>query len=208
MNGLTDLLVNLKKIFKGKFIIPKDVKYEIIDRPLTIKKFKLEALKLKKLLDDKILEMPSSIKISEQEIKEKSEEILRKSNSSYFTKGNFMHIIDKGESSCLALNIIAKEKGFESVIVVDERTTRMIGEAPENLRKLFESKLHSKIELKKDFSFLQNIKFIRSSELVYVGYKKNLTNLKNGNVLEALLYATKYKGCAISFNEIEKAKRF
>ena len=49
MNGLLDEVVKLKKIFKGKFLIPEDVKYEIIDRPLNVKRFELEALRLKKL---------------------------------------------------------------------------------------------------------------------------------------------------------------
>jgi hypothetical protein len=51
-------------------------------------------------------------------------------------------------------------------------------------------------------------KFIRSSELVYVAYKKGIINLGNNKkVLEALLYATKFKGSSISFEEINELKR-
>jgi predicted nucleic acid-binding protein len=207
MNGLTYLLKKLKKQFKGKFIITEEVKYETIDRPYTIKKFQLGALKIKNLLDEKIIEMPSSINIKQKDIKNKTAEILRRSNNAFFTRREFMHIIDKGEASCLALSLLATEKKIENLIVVDERTTRMIGEKPENLRKLFENKLHTKVQLKDDFDFLKKIKFIRSSELVYLAYKKGLVELKNESVLDALLYAVKYKGCAISRQEIDEVKR-
>ena len=150
MNSLIDLLADLKKQFQGKFLITKSVKYETIDKPLTIKKFELGALKIKKLLDEKVLEMPESININEQELKEKTQEMLKIANSSFLAKNEFMHIIDDGEASCLALSLILEEKKIENVIAIDERTTRMIGEKPENLKKLFESKLHTKVELKKD----------------------------------------------------------
>ncbi len=207
MNGLLNLLSDLKKKFNGKFLITNSVKFETIDRPSNIKKFELGALEIKNLLDRKVLEMPSSIGVNDNEIKEKTRDILHKSNNSFLARNEFMHIIDLGEASCLALSLIAEEKGMESVIVIDERTTRMLGEKPENLRKLFESKLHTKVQLKGDFSFLKETKFIRSSELVYVAYKKGMIDLKNGNVLDALLYATKFKGASISRNEIEDIKK-
>ena len=65
-----------------------------------------------------------------------------------------MHIIDNGEATCLALSLLAEERGIKNAIVIDERTTRMIGENPENLRRLFENKLHTKVKLEGDFSFL------------------------------------------------------
>lgn len=207
LNGLTDLLVKLKKNFRGKFIITKAVKYETIDRPLKVKRFELGALKTNKLLKEKILEMPSSINISEEEIENKTREILKQANRAFFTRNEFMHIIDRGETSCLALSLILTDRKIENIIAVDERTTRMLGEKPGNLRKLFEKKLHTNVQLKKDFSFLKNIKFIRSSELVYIAYKKGLVDLENGNILDALLYATKFKGCAISREEIEEMKK-
>jgi predicted nucleic acid-binding protein len=206
MNGLTYLIEDLKKHFKGKFIITQQVKYETIDRPLNIKRFELSALKINKLLEEKVLELPSSMNITEQELREKIKEILRLVNHTFSSGKDFMEIIHNGEASCLALSLIASERKIENIIVIDERTTRMLGENPENLRKLFENKLHTKIQLKQSLSFLNKIKFIRSSELVYIAYKKGLVKLKN-DVLDALLYAVKYKGCSISTQEIEDIKR-
>ncbi len=208
MNGLFNELRELKKIFKGKFIITKDVKREIIDKPITIKRFELEALRLKKLLEEKILEMPSSLKIDDTQISEKTKEIMQIANNTFQKNERFIHLIDSGEASCLALSRILDEKRVENVVAVDERTTRMLGEKPENLERLLQKKLHTKVSFKKEnFKFFQGFKFIRSSELVYVAYKKGLAKFGNHILLDALLYAVKFKGCAISGDEIQEIKR-
>lgn len=207
MNGMTEVLKELKRDFNGKFIITNAVKREIIERPLTIKKFKLAALKLKELYNENILEPPSAIGINGGEIKKESEKILNYANSSFKARDNFLHIIDLGEASCLALSLIAGKKSIENIVAVDERTTRMLGEKPENLEKLFEKKFHTKVIKKQNFNFLKNIVFLRSSELVYVAWKKGMLDLKSPEVLDALLYAVKYKGCAISSQEIEAIKK-
>lgn len=208
MNGLLPEFRELKKIFKGKFIITKDVKREIIDRPITIKRFELEALKLKQLLDEKILEMPSCLGINEDEISIKTKEILNLANNLFIGKGKNLELIQFGEASCLVLSRLLDEKKIENVIAVDERTTRMLGEKPENLEKLLRKKLHIKVILnKKNFEFFKGFKFIRSSELVYVAYRKGMFKIKNTLLLDALLWAVKFKGCAISVDEIKEIKK-
>jgi hypothetical protein len=207
MNGILDIVKDLKKDFNGKFLITKDVKREVIDKPITIKKFKLEALKIKQLLDEKILEMPSSIDIEEKEISKITEEI-KKMGSSIFRADREINLIDSGEASCLALSSILNKKKVENVICIDERTTRVICEKPRNLKNLMEKKLHTTLKYnKKEFKFFSQFKIIRSVELVYVAYKKNLIKIGNGDVLDALLYALKFKGCAVSMEEIDEIKR-
>ena len=208
MNGVTEYLEKLRQVFNGKFIITFDVKGEVIDRPMQIKKFSLEALKLKQLLDKKIIEMPSSVGLNDKEVARRTDEILNMANSTYKDKNRNIHIIDSGEASCLAVSKMLNEKGFITVIAVDERTTRMLGEKPENLGKLLEKRLHVKINPNRNaYNFFKGFRFIRSAELVYVAYKKGLIDLKNGDVLDALLYAMKFKGCAISGDEIKEIKK-
>ena len=208
MNGLLPELKKLKEIFKGKFIITKEVKKEIIDKPITIKRFELEALKLKQLLDAGILELPLSLQINEEDITKKSQEIMNLANVIFSANEKEIHLIDLGESSCLALSKILSEKKINNAIAVDERTTRMLGEKPDNLHKLLKKKLHTQIIANKEnYKIFQGFNFIRSSELVYVAYKKGLVELKNGMVLDALLYAVKFKGCSISGEEIEEIKK-
>jgi len=95
------------------------------------------------------------------------------------------------------------------VIVIDERTTRMLTEAPEDLERMMEKKLHTPLDADlKLLNELENIRFIRSAELLYVAWKKDLVPVGNNkDLLDALLYGVKFKGCAISSREIEEMKR-
>ena len=209
MNGLLNLVKKLKGIFHGKFIITNEVKKEIIDKPITIKRFELEALKIKQLVGEGVLEFPTSLKISDAEISKKTNEILDIANNTFMANGKSIHIIDSGEASCLALSKILDKKKIKNVIAVDERTTRILGEKPENMKKLLGKKLHTNINPKpQNFKFFGGFKFIRSAELVYVAYKKGLVDIKDGKLLlDALLYAVKFKGCAISGDEIREIKK-
>lgn len=207
MNGLLPEFKELRKIFKGKFIITNAVKKEAINNPLKIKRFELEALKIQNLLDEKVLELPLSLGVKESDISSKIQEILDSANSIFQGRGKDIHLIDVGEVSCLVLGNILNEKGIKNVLAIDERTMRMLCEKPENLRALLEKKLHTKITFKKkDFTF-GKCKIIRSAELIYLAYKKGLVRLKGERVLDALLYAAQFKGCSISRDEIEEIKR-
>lgn len=208
MNGLIDEIMALKKIFKGKFLITNDVKREVIDKPLTIKRFELEALRIKQLLDEKVLEMPSSLGLDDNKISQETREFKNAANSIFIGRRKKIKLIDSGEASCLALSRMLDKKNVKNVLAIDERTLRMLCEKPENLKKLMEKKLHTKLIANTDnYKIFKGFKIIRSSELVYVSYKKGLIRLKKGPlVLDALLYAVKFKGCSISGDEIREIK--
>ena len=53
---------------------------------------------------------------------------------------------------------------------------------------------------------LEKIKVIRSTELMYIAYKKGLIDVADKRVLEAILFALKYGGCSISEKEIQIIK--
>jgi hypothetical protein len=209
LNGLIEELKELKKLFNGKFLITNEVKRELIDNPMTIKKFELEALRIKELIEQKIIELPESIEINKEEISKRTQEFMDFANTMFASKKEEIKIIHLGEASSLALSNILNERGIKNVLSIDERTARMLVEKPENLKSLLEKKLHTKIFFKKDnFNQFKGFKVIRSAELIYFAYKKDIVKVKDGNlVLDALLYALKYKGCAISFEEIEEIKR-
>jgi len=209
MNGLLDELKKLKEIFPGKFLIPEEVKREVVERPLKIKKFELEALKLKQLIDQKVLEFPDSVGVQSQELLKKTEEFLNFANGAFFSNvDREIHLIDAGEATCLALNKILDDKGFRTAVAVDERTTRLLSERPENLKKILEKKMHTKIKVKsEDLKIFEGTKIVRSAELMHLAYKKGLIELKDKIILDAVLYALKDKGCAISTEEIETLKK-
>lgn len=208
MNGLLPEFRRLKEVFGGRFIITDEVKYEVIDRPLNVKRFELEAMKVNQLLTDGVLEGYEVFGVNKSEITKGTEKMMNIANSMFVGDRGDIDLIHKGESSCLALSRILDKKKIPHLIAVDERTTRMLSEKPDNLRKLLERKLHTKITLKKkEFKYFQGFRIIRSAELVYIVYKKKLIGLRDKKLLDALLYAVKFKGCSISDQEIAEIKK-
>ncbi|MBI5149098.1 hypothetical protein HZA33_05450 [Candidatus Pacearchaeota archaeon] len=206
LNNLLYILKALKKNFDVKFIIPEQVKRECIEKPLNIKRYELEALMINQLLEEGIFELPDS-KLR-NEISNELTKVLETANHIFRSDGEWIRILGVGESSCIALSNVLDNKKIDNILVIDERTARMLCEKPENLRKLLTSKLHREVGIERqNFSLFQDKKIIRSSELCFVAYKKGLTELRDGTkLLDALLYATKFKGCAISRREIETLK--
>ena len=205
MAGLLTELRALKNNFKGNFIISQKVKEEAIDRPMKIKRFQLEALKIKSLLDDKILELPIALGLDDKAVRVKAQEILDMANTTIYGADKDIHLIDLGEASALAISKMLNEKNIKNVIAIDERTTRSLSETPNELKKYLEGKLHTKMTVKQEkINFFKEFKFIRSTELIYVAHKKGILRLKGTENLSAVLYALKYKGCAISGREIQE----
>jgi len=204
MNGLLDILRELKKSFNGKFLITREVEKEIIINPMKMQKYKLGALRLKEIIEDKTLELPESVGVSSGEVSLKMKKYFAYANNLFYRGRASIKLIDSGEASTLALSSLLNEKGIRNVIAIDERTTRMLFESPEDLKELMEKKLHISINTGK-FSSLDNFKFIRSVELVYIAFKKKL--IKNKEMLDAVLYGTKFKGAAVSDKEIKEIEK-
>lgn len=119
---------------------------------------------------------------------------------------NYIKITHKGEMESLYMCVI-----LDAVFVVDERTIRMLVENYKNLRKLLESKLHTKVDvneknLKLFLNQVKNIKIIRSSELMTVAFELELfKEYKNKReLLDGLLWGLRLRGCAISTDEINE----
>jgi len=200
MNGLLPLFKRIKDEFSGKFTISKEVKKEIIDRPQEIKRFQLGALQLKSLLNSGVIEIAKQSDEQKKQLERKKVEFLNIANSTFRAKNNDINLIHNGEAATLTLASILKP----SVIVIDERTTRMLCENPSNLKSLLQKKLHTNIKANtKNYSYFQGFKIIRSTELIYIAYKKGLHKLKDPSILGAMLNGVKYKGCSVSEKEIE-----
>jgi hypothetical protein len=206
LNGMLPVLEKLKENFDGEFIITPRVKNEIVDKPLKVKKYKLEAIQVQELIRRKILKM--STEFIPQSKMDKEVRRIEKVTNGILTEHDTrekIKIIHEGEASCMAFSNLC---GAENLIVIDERTTRMLTEAPQNLEKMIERKLHTNLDANLDLiKELKNFKYIRSAELLYIAYKKNLIPIKKDkNLLDALLYGVKFKGAAISSSEIEEIK--
>lgn len=221
MNGMLPIIEKLKSVFDGEFVLTPAVKREVVDKPMRIKKFRLEAIQVEDLISRGIFKMATDI-VALQKLNRETKRILKVVNGilRVTATGEKINIVHEGEAECLAFanlcggeNTLAnsnKKAGARCVIVIDERTTRMLTEAPKSLEAMMEQKLHTpldaNISLLKE---LKDIKFIRSAELLYVAFKKGLVSIKgDGDLLDALLYGVKFKGCAISSKEIDEIVRF
>ena len=208
MNGLLYLLPRLKKSFPGLFLITHQVKHEVIDRPIKIERFELGALRVKRLLDNHTLSLPEDVGITEEQIQKQTRFLMNQANHFVKVRDQFVDIVSEGEMSCLALSSLLRHHNIDSLIAIDERTTRILAEKPENLKEVIQHKMHQPAKIAtKDFSTFKDFKFARSSELVYVAHKKGLTNVHGPKALEALIFATKFKGSSISWDEVNELKK-
>ena len=205
MNGLLDSLEKLKQNFKGEFLITKEVKKEIIDHPKTVKRFELGAIRLEQLYNKGVFKLADINQEEVDELRRLRDNFLQKANSMFKTKKRDVHLLDKGECAALALSTILKRKNNEDVpLVIDERTTRILCENPENLKKLMEKKLHTSIKANtSSYDLFKGFKIIRSTELAYMIHKRGLFKLDHPKAFEAIVYGLKFKGCSISEKEVQ-----
>jgi hypothetical protein len=204
MNGILPILKKLKNEFPGEFIITPAVKQEVIDKPLKIKKFEFNALEIKDLLDKGVLRLSSDF-IKNDALEKETRKLGDILNSCLKVGNRRIELFHKGEISCLAF---ANLCDCENAIVTDERTVKMVIEAPEVLKDMMEEKLHMKLRFeKKELDKLKKFRFIRSAELLFIAYEKDLFDIKKDkSLLDAVLYAVKFNGTAISSHEIEVMK--
>ena len=115
-NGLLPIIEKLKNVFDGEFIMTPQVKYEVVNRPMKIKKFKLEALKVQELINRGIFKMSSEI-IPDQELNKEVKRISKIANGVLRTAqtGEKIRIIHDGETACLAFSEIGRASCRERV---------------------------------------------------------------------------------------------
>ena len=206
-NNLLWLLERFTQVTKKPFSIVSSVKREIVDRPLATKKFKFEALQVERLIEQGVLNV-----IEQPEFKSKALQLLDLANNVFWAHNAPIRIVQLGEMETLAA---AASLGTNRV-VMDERITRSLIESPEQLHRLMEQRLHTKLHvdtgrLEEFRTMTRHIELIRSAELVAIAYEKGLLNnylVKVPNarkeLLESVLWGVKLSGCAISEDEIKE----
>lgn len=207
-NNLLWLLEPLKVQFNGSFFITPYVKYELCEKPLATKKYKFEALQVLQIIEDDILQIVENKTISEM-----STILYNLANNIFQANNHSISIVHTGEMEGLALAHHLNSEAF----IIDERTTRMLIEEPKKLAFILRHKLHTAISvnqknLKTFLNYTQNIRLLRSMEIVVIAYElklldKYLVNIPSSRktLLDGLLWGIKLNGCAISEREINEA---
>lgn len=208
MARLSWMLPALKEKFDGEFYITPAVKHELVDRPLQTKRFQFEALQVMKLINDGVFTVY-------QEVPEKQvKQLLTLANKSFKVKGKTMDIIQQGE-----MEAIATAHGLpDAAVVMDERTLRLFVEKPQCLEELLEHRFKRDIvanpeKMQQFQSVVSGVTIIRSIELIALAYKFGMLQgylpkqpRAKEMLLNAVFWAAKTNGCAVTAHEIEELK--
>ncbi len=206
MNNLLWILEDLERIYNGDFFITPAVKKELVDKPISTKKFKFEALQVLSYMKKDVLKLADMKRIQEDAL-----ELLDCANRIFKAKGNWIRIVSFAEMEAIACGIHHNA----DAVVVDERTTRMLLEDSNDLFLHMENKLHTKIQVdRKNLSRFKKIAcgmhLIRSTELVLIAYELGLLDAylpdlpeSKKQLLQAALWGVKLNGCAVSQEEID-----
>jgi len=199
-------LRTLKKEFDVRFAIPPAVKIESVDNALRNYRWGLGGERIKGLISDGIIEVRNP-----PELRRITDEILEECNNAFSAKGRPIKIIHDGEAQAIALcNILDAE-----TLVVDEKTTRLMVEKPENVQQNLQSKLHTEVSMdsekcRKVRKLFPNLKVIRSTEIVAIAHEEKILSRicekcggKNGNIFKMCLWSLRFGGCSISSQEIK-----
>jgi len=192
----------LKKRYKGQFIIPTSVEYEAVTHPYQMKMHALHAIRLKRAIKEKIID------VVDIPLAQKTEEIKWIANNIFSANGTPIRLLHSGETEMIALS---HELDIPNLLI-DERTTRMLVEDPDSLREHLEHEFHTTVNVNEEhlMAFLRmtrDLRFFRSSELLLLAYEKGFFSdyeELEKDAVEASLYKLKYTGCAVGFGEISE----
>ena len=202
-NCLIKIIKHLTEMQGLNFVIPWAVYEESVANPLRIRQYELNAIRIKDAVDEGYLK----VKKSTPEIQSVMQAILSVSGGICTANGKPLRLIQRGETEALAL---AKNSGAK-LVMVDERTTRMLVEEPFNMHGFLERRHHKQISINaqaaREFTAMfSGLKIIRSVELIAFAYECGALEPevhKSTQALEASLWAAKYAGCAVSEEEIK-----
>lgn len=206
---LTGLLYFFKEKYNLNFVMPPAVEEEAVSYPLrkSIKKYMYSAIKIKDAINDGVIEI-----ISPQNINKEREKLMQAANNIFYAKGKPIRLVHPGETEML---VLANELGTQNILL-DERTMRLLVEAPFSLKDHMEKEFGINLMINKSnlsnlSDYTSDVNAFRSSELVMLAYEngffKSFQTMER-QALEAALYRIKFSGCSIRFDEISKYLRW
>ncbi len=209
LSQLLWVLKPLKEKTGVTFYITNAVYSELVERPQTISRFQFEALHVQKLIRDGVI-----TKYTKGINKQTTNNLTRIANNSFRIKEGPLEVLQAGELETLALALETK-----SLMLMDERTLRLLIEKPSGMKRLLEGRKRKKV--KKNPEMLDKFKqlvgkpgIIRSIELIAVAFEMGLLdeylpigedkNKSKESLLHAVLWNTKYHGASVIDHEIDE----
>lgn len=201
-NCIMKVMKHVAEKEKIGFVIPESVYIESVENPLHIHKYELNAIRIRDAVEEGYLRVAKSTPAT----MEMMNKISRVTAKLIGANGRELRLLQWGESETLAL----MHELNSNILMIDERTTRMLIENPQGLTKYLSKKHDCSVQLDPEkmgwFSALfKDTKVMRSVELIALAYEDGAMDMelhKSKQALEAALYAAKFAGCAVSENEI------
>ncbi len=203
-NCMIKIIKNLSQKENISFVIPQSVYEESVVTPMRIRKFELNAIRIRDAVEEGYLQVASAT----ENFRQRLQKLQFTCDNLCTFNGARMIIIHRGEMETLAL---MKEINADA-LAIDERTTRLLLEEPQSLEWFLRKRHNGKIslnpnridEFRREYA---QIKVIRSTELISLAYEdgsfgNELHTTKQA--VEAALFAAKFTGCAVSEDEIWK----
>ena len=187
----------------GRFLITPVVKHEIVSHPMQIPQHEFSAIRLQKLLDDRVVEVVSTPGLAEQ-----TKKILSLANNLFSVRGRPLEILQEGEAECLAAFAGMSADG----LLVDEKTTRMLVEDPLKLAESIGREYAGRPQVNESAltelrELTRGIFVTRSSELLAVaggqGFFKEYRGLQE-HALRAALLTLRNAGCSLTTDELRE----
>lgn len=207
MNCVSWIFDELKE--KGfQFVVPKAVEKEVIYSGLETQKFKFESIRVMRHFITK------SFTVVEDHYSGMTSTLLNYANSSFRVKNQNLKILQEADAEVAAL---AKQINADAILT-DERTLRLLIESPDSLQGLMQHRLHTDVQVNKNSVHefqrqVGNIPVFRSADLAAYAASAGIfdemietTKIYDKNsrkdVIEGVLFALRFSGCGISFEEI------
>ncbi|MBD3312034.1 hypothetical protein GF352_01085 [archaeon] len=206
-NCLLWLLDKLRADADLQLVATPEVRAEVVDKALKIERFRLGGVRVLKRFCNGTIVIDETDPV-------KTNKILRTANSVYKVKGRSYKIVHKAEMGLVPL---AEKKGT-GLMLVDERIVDKLINNPLGLKKVFERRLHMKVEIDKSKlkelkSLIGDVNTVKSSDLVAIAYEKGLlkeyvrecaSKKTMKDLVSGSLWGLKKSGCSISTNDIKE----
>ncbi len=194
-------LLNVLDYIPGEFYITPAVYKEVYGHPHTKKIYAWSAENINELIGKKILVQTLSAR--DLSLVEHLDHVL---NTVFYSSRGPIRILQRGE-----LEAVVLASRLDKILIMDERTLRLVIEDPDQLRGRLGRKIHSWVKvnqsrLEEARQLIRDIFVARSVDLVAYAYEKGFLHDRKDPkaALRAALYALKYHGCAVSEDEIER----
>lgn len=202
--GLLGALIMARQRMRDGLFITPAVENEAINRPMQSREYSFSAVRLKRALLEGIFRIARAPEAT-------TGQILELSNSIFSVRGRPLRLVHDGEAEMLAAAI---DNGIPNILM-DERTTRTLLEAPNELRGHLTDEFRTSVSidnaaLAQFRGLTAGLTIVRSAEVVAIAYEKNYFKKFKGlekKAFEAALYAIKFNGCSIGFEEINEMLR-